>query len=148
MSEKVVLEMTRDTARIVTAACELYARSIFGQIDYVIDEIAEGMPYQNIVKSKSKEEHNLAFEDWLKRREQAEMLGRQIKAQLFPELPLNAWYGVGKNRRADIAWQALEVLRHAMAWHDHPEGGITVNFDKPMQWTDEPLPRCRIEVDT
>ncbi|MDD3473246.1 MAG: hypothetical protein PHS86_10710, partial [Syntrophaceae bacterium] len=24
-----------------------------------------------------------------------------------------------------------QVLRHALSWHRHPEGGITVNFDKP-----------------
>lgn len=144
MSDTYILEMTPETARIITKACELYARTIFGQVETVVDTIAEGIPLDRMPPHG-----DVAFghewDEWLKRREEARIIADQIKRILMPEIPVNGSYGVGHHREADIAWEAYEVLRYTMAWHNHPEGGVTVNFYEPMKLTDEPLPKCRVE---
>lgn len=144
MSETYVLEMTSETAFVISQACELYARAMFGQFEHIIDTVADGIPRKKLPPQGDPAFHE-EFEKWLSRRRSANDIAAKAKAELFPELPRYGSYGVGKNRDADIAWQAYEVLRYTRAWHDHPEGGITVNFDKPMRWTDEPLPKCRVE---
>lgn len=142
--ERYVLEMTPETAQIVSEACELFARTVFGQLNMAVDVLAEGIPLDKIPPTDS-EYHQDQFNEWVKRRSAAYLKAKEIKGLLMPEISVNGSYGVGHNREADIAWQAYEVLRYTMAWHDHPDGGITVNFDKPMTWTDEPLPKCRVE---
>jgi len=42
-----------------------------------------------------------------------------------------------------LAFDVLQVIRHHVAWRKKPEGGFTVNFDKPMGTSDQPL--CKIE---
>lgn len=145
MSERVILEMTPNTARIVQAACEFYARAMWGQTDYVVDEIADGLPYSRVPapKAKGREE---AFNAWLEARDRAKDSAKIAKAALFPELTSGASYGVRCFRDADLAVHVWQTLRYVRAWHDHPEGGITVDFNRPMIWvSDEPLPKCRIE---
>ena len=143
MNKTYILEMTPETAFIVSQACELYARAMFGQFDYLIDAVADGIPWHDLPPQNDLAFHE-EFEKWLARRRAASEKAAQARADLFPELPRNGNYGVGKYRDADIAWQAHEVLRYTRAWHDHPEGGITVDFDKPMCWTDEPMPKCQV----
>ena len=41
-------------------------------------------------------------------------------------------------------WAVYATIRHALAWHDHPEGGMTVDFDEPMGYG-ERMPVCRVE---
>ena len=150
MSEKVILEMTPTTARMLMTACEFYFRAMIGQFDYCVDVIADGIPWERDIKHSKmyEEEHKDEFDGWIERREASKTHAEYAKQELFPELGRFGSYGVGKCAEADIAWQVNEVVRHTLAWHYHPEGGWTVDFDKPMQWTDEPLPACRIEVDT
>ena len=38
-----------------------------------------------------------------------------------------------------------EAIRYAIAWHDHPEGGLAVCFDKPMKFSDAPMPKCEVK---
>ena len=144
MEEKYILEMTPETAILVTRACEFYARAMWGQLGIIADDIANNIPWERMPPKDSKE-YGEAFENWLTKRANAEEAMNEAKLSLFTELAENASYGVGHNRDSDIVWQAYEVLRYARAWHDHPEGGITVDFNKPMKWTDEPLPKCRVE---
>lgn len=146
MREKIILEMTPDTAAVVQAACEFYTRAMWGQYRHVIDTVADGIPYSRIPLRKA-EGYKDAFDMWLDARERAENYARLAKAALFPELPQGATYGVRHFKPADIATHVWQTIRHRRAWHDHPQGGITVDFDKPMQWTDEPLPKCRIVED-
>ena len=126
--EKVVLTMNRATADIVSRACEFYARVCMGQF--------EEMPREIIVWA-----HNPRAEF---QRDEAGAHLRYAKMALFPELPVNASYGVGKNPRIDTAFGVHDTLRYVSAWHDFPEGGITVDFQPPMQYGGEPLPKCEI----
>lgn len=143
---KITLEMTEDTARILNTALEFYVRGLIGQMGYLVDEIAYGIPWERqIPKDKNDPGRDDAIDRWVAMRENAQKAADKVKAELFPEIGSFGSYGVGSHRASDIAWQTHEVIRHALAWHDHPEGGITVNFDSPMKWADEPLPTCRIE---
>jgi len=53
-------------------------------------------------------------------------------------------YGVGKFEDADYAWEVYEVLRNKLAWTEHPEGGITVDFSPPMSFQGHELASCEI----
>lgn len=37
-----------------------------------------------------------------------------------------------------------QLSRHCKAWHEHPEGGLTVNFDEPMNCSGQPMPKCEV----
>lgn len=38
-----------------------------------------------------------------------------------------------------ISGDIMNVIRHRLSWDRFPEGGWTVNFDKPLQFSSEPL---------
>lgn len=66
---------------------------------------------------------------------------------VMPELDPWEQYGIESKEvreQARIAFDVEQVLRHALAWHRHPEGGVTIDFDKPYQTGPEPLPRAEI----
>lgn len=66
------------------------------------------------------------------------------KMVLFPELHPGASYGVGRNHSSGIAWNIHQVIRYGISWHDYPEGGFAVNFDKPVHYSDTPMPEFEI----
>ena len=132
MTEKYVLTMDSETARMVSRACELYARIVCGQYEEVSFETAMAWP------EKFKSDH------YCEMRDQAEAALQAAKLAMFPELSRHSSYGVSHNRKADTAWNVYQVVRHAMAWHEHPEGGNTVNFQKPMAFSGAPMPEIRI----
>ena len=37
----------------------------------------------------------------------------------------------------EAAWDINQVIRHRLAWDEHPEGGHTVDFGEPMQTSKE-----------
>ena len=138
---KFALEMTRDTEKVLERALEFYARALFGQLDYVCDIL---------VDSRSDDlpdppEREAALRELMRRRERAREKLLDAKMEIWPKLLREGHsYGVGHDREADIAWGAYEVLRYTRSWHEHPEGGAGVCFEKPMRWADEPLPTCEI----
>ena len=38
------------------------------------------------------------------------------------------------------AFDIYQVMANMLAWKEHPEGGMGVNFNEPKQWSDQPLP--------
>lgn len=40
---------------------------------------------------------------------------------------------------ANIARDLHKVIRHKLAYEEYPQGGVTVNFDKPFKSSSEPL---------
>lgn len=50
---------------------------------------------------------------------------------------------VHQSKKACIAFDIHDVIRHKLSWDRHPEGGWTVNFDDPLHWGSEPL--CKVE---
>ena len=130
--DEYVLHMNADTARIVSSACEFYARIICGQFNEV-----------RHLTVNPQGEHDETFGDHIQRCEDALL---EAKKAAFPEfqMPANQSYGVGHNRAGDTAWTVYQAVRYVMAWHEHPEGGCTVNFRKPFKYSDAPMPRCEV----
>jgi len=46
---------------------------------------------------------------------------------------------------AKRSYDLLQVIRHAVSWKEHPEGGVKVCFDTPMKTAPDPLPKIRLE---
>ena len=132
--DEYVLHMDAETAQIVSRACELYARIRIGQFEEV-----------QYLTVWPRGEHDPTFGGRVQRCR--EYLNK-AKQAAFPELigPGHS-YGVGKFRDSDTAWNAYQAIRYVKAWHEHPEGGETVNFQKPMRYSDAPMPRCEVITD-
>lgn len=128
MSATYTLTMDAETANVVKRACELYARILFGQWDEISWEMMR-----------------LLDSTFIERRNDCERHLAAAKAATFPKLLPGQSYGVGHDRTADTAWHAYEAIRCAIAWHDHPEGGLAVCFDKPMKFSDAPMPKCEVK---
>lgn len=135
MGEKYILTMDKETALMVDRACEFYSRMIMGQFMEAADQVFDAWP------EKFKSEH---FCDM---RNRAESYLVSAKIALFPELHPGAYYGVGRSRRSDTTWNVHQVIRYAIAWHDHPDGGNSVDFGKPMHFSDAPMPEFVIQLD-
>ena len=126
IEERVVVTMTREQAYAVMNATELLARLYIGQVFTMPDLIGD-----------------LSSSDFCERRDRAKdafelglklLLGTNIYGQ--PDV-------AEKSIEHERAWAIYATIRHALAWHDHPEGGYTVNFDRPMGYG-EPMPSCTI----
>lgn len=127
--ERVVVTMTREQARAVMQATELLARLHIGQV-FTIPELLG----------------NLAADDYCDRRDRSNeafklgiklLLGTNIYGQPDVETK-NIWH--------QRCWAVYATIRHALAWHDNPEGNMwSVAFDKPMPYG-EPMPKCEIET--
>lgn len=134
MSEsKYVLTLTTEQLLTVSKACEFYSRVMMGQFG----EIA----YETMLQS-------IKQDDFCTRREMMEDLLFQARKFAFPDLNGRGHsYGIGHNQSADRAWNTYQALRYARAWHEHPEGGITVDFNKPYPAGGESIPDCRLLTD-
>ena len=130
--DEYVLHMNAETAWIVSHACELYARIINGQFNEI-----------RYLTLKPLGEHDETFCERIQKCEDALL---EAKKAAFPEFqtPANQSYGVGHSRSGDAAWNVYQAVRYVMAWHEHPEGGITVNFIEPLKYSDAPMPRCEV----
>ena len=130
--EKYILSLTKEQALAVSKACEFYSRVMMGQFG----EIA----YETMLQS-------IKQDDFCTRREMMEDLLFQARQFAFPDLMGRGHsYGIGHNKSADLAWNAYQALRYAKAWHEHPEGGITVDFNKPYPAGGEAVPDCKAEA--
>lgn len=61
-------------------------------------------------------------------------------------------FGVNQYNRPDVreksmqhqrCWAVYATIRYALAWHDHPEGGVTVDFQEPLG-IGETMPKCKV----
>lgn len=132
---KITIEVNEKQAYIIMEALENYSRLLMGQFDE-IDRL-----FVN--------NGNDIWNDFSRRAELSVML-RGARHMVYPELADNAYYGIFDQKHtpnnARIAWDIKKCIEHDISWHKHPEGGITVNFDKPMHSApEEPLPVVRIE---
>lgn len=141
MDEKYTLTMTPETERVMERALEFYARALLGQMRHVCDTLIDSRLSE--LPAVDSEEHQQAFDNLMKHRDAALFYMCMAKSEIWPTLVGS--YGVGHSPECDTAWGVYEVLRYTRSWHEEPEGGITVNFNKPMQWTGEPLPECKVE---
>lgn len=108
-------------ADVIIRALDLYSRLLMAQVQMVPE---------TIVRETGKQH------------EQVNALMQEIKHLLF-QLPYNASYGITSKEtpeNAKIAVGIHDVIRHCLAWEWQPEGGYTVDFDTPMNWSGHALP--------
>ncbi len=136
--DEYVLHMNAETAQIVINACELYARLRCGQFEEV--------QYLTVwPQAKDANEHDPAFGARIQRCREYLNLARK---EAFPELASSSYhYGIGKFRDADTAWNVYQVVRYIKAWHEYPEGGVSVSFHAPMKYSNVPMPWCEVRSD-
>lgn len=133
MAEKFILEVTLEQARLIARACEFYSRMRNGQYSEL------GFEYMMYKHDKA-----VSFD-----RDHFEQVLYAARPFVFPDMRygVQQHYGVHHDQRSDEAWDIYESVRYALAWHEHPEGGDWVDFREPMNWSGNPLPKCRIEED-
>ena len=135
--EKVTITMSRPVAEAVAKACEMYLRLHMGQFEDLTDELCMARFYATLENDSfaDKEEQDGIFRisiDW--RNIMREEMDRLYKRYVL-SAPLD--YCMRIPYRAEQVWLAI---RHALAWHDNPKGDYTVQYDKPLNRSDQPQP--------
>lgn len=129
--ERVILTMTREQAYAVMNATELLARLYIGQV-FTVPELLGGLKESNYAERSA-------------RAKDAFTLGVKI---LFGENIFGYPDIEEKPIEHERCWAVYATLRHAIAWHDNPEGNSWgVAFDRPMAYShDEAMPKCEIKT--
>lgn len=114
----VELRLTEEQAKITSLACEFYARVRMGQFRELIWN-------QFMIR-------DMGDKDYFARRDEAERLLMEARAQVYPDLGkmIGASYGMGKFDDADAAFDVHQVLRHVLG-------------DKREPFSYHELPECR-----
>ena len=127
---KYCLTMNEEQARTIIAACDFWIRMRIGQWDELINLCTE---YEQGKEVEYRHRREVLADRLFE--------ARQIA---MPELTRNASYGVFKFPQTERAYNLLKAVRSAIAWHNKPEGGWTVDFDRPMVMeVKEELPECK-----
>ena len=125
---KYILEMTEAQARNLVRALDLYSRIGMGQLEAVGQEVQ--MWSGQAISPDEETKKGI----------------KNLKAALFGfshgHLAITAEKVHDTYR---ISWDTMKVVRHAVAWHNCPEGGATVDFATPMKYGSEPLPKCTVK---
>ena len=129
------LEMNEEQARTVIAALDFWMRMRIGQWDELRKLCWN---FGNIVGTQEYETKRDAIDEKL-------MEARQIA---MPELTRGASWGVYKFPCTERAFNVLKAIRSARAWHNNPNGGWTVDYDRPRAINvSEEMPVCEVVTD-
>ena len=135
MSEKITLELTREHARAVMDATELLARLEIGQFEEITWKMIEHF------RGKDRD-GKPTFDD-----RSRDLANAYLKSACLAIFGVNTygWPDIEeKSIQHQRCWAVYAAIRYALAWHEHPEGGDTVDFGEPLGYG-EPLPKCRVE---
>ena len=132
------LEMTEEQARGTVAALDLAMRIRLGQFGEIVEQCMELEPDKT--------------DEWRERREKAEAILLQARDIIMPDLrdmhSLAGGYGVYAKEETERLYNVLLAVRSCLAYHEHPEGGDTVNFREPMAiYINEEMPKCEVVED-
>lgn len=134
MSEKIIVELTREQAQAVMDATELLARLEIGQFNEITWKML------NRFEGKDRDGKR-TFDS--RSRDLADAYLKSACLAIFGVR--DGWPDIGEaSIQHKRCWAVYATIRHALAWHDHPEGGDTVNFDKPMGYGEQ-MPKCEIK---
>jgi hypothetical protein len=126
------LIINEEHARVMITALDCYSRMMIGQIDNALEPIKFQWDFKNRPKDKEVSNYN-NFRD----------LCNQIKSLFTPFDSPGASYGIHSKEVDDsarVAYDIKKVIEHRLSFDRKPEGDITVNFDKPSQTSEQPLP--------
>lgn len=134
MVETVTLTMSREQARAVMDATELLARLEIGQF--------EEITWKMIKHFRGTDANGKPIFDNRSR----DLANAYLKSACLAIFGVNeyGWPNIGeKSITHERCWAVYATIRHALAWHDHPEGGYTVDFDEPLGYG-EAMPKCKV----
>jgi len=136
MTSKVQITMTVEQACTMMKAMDFYMRIQMGQF--------EELEHMFIFFGEEAVTFNRKPED----REKLHVHLKWLKKFIYPDLEENAYWGItGKPcpERATLIYDIYKSMDNAISWFQHPDGGLTVNFDKPMHcYTKIPLPYVKV----
>lgn len=142
--ETVTVTMSRPVAEAVQAACEMYLRLHMGQFWDLAEDLCMAKFYSDAKHNefKTKEQRDNAFTVSIHRRnDMQDGLDNLYRRYALPA-PISDLMEIPY--RAEQVWLGI---RHALAWHDKPEGDWTnVSFDKPLNRSDQPQPIVKLNV--
>ena len=140
--ETITLTMSRPVAEAVQTACEWYLRLHMGQFRDLADDLCFAKFYSDLKNGafKTKEQEDNAFEVAMDRRDFMRVGMEQAYNRFVLPAPISDVMQIPY--RAEIVWL---VIRHALAWHDNPEGvpGCVSYYD-PMNRSDQPQPVVKL----
>jgi len=122
-------EFTPEQMRVIRVALDCFSRIGMGQLSAAVDHLSQN----NRLSSKNVND-----------------LREQLK-QLEPlatGLPYTGHLGITNSTIGEdhkMAWDIMQTLRHCQAWEEHPGGGWSVDFDKPMKTSTCPLPKVQVK---
>lgn len=123
------LKISKKQAEIISKALDFYSRIGCGQM-------SEVLWHPSVAKKMwVKDSNNLTENQW----------NNKVISQLLDNIKKIIW-GYEPNEHGGItmaeeddkiAYDLHQVIRHKLAWEETPEGGITVDFHKPMKYSEE-----------
>ena len=132
--ETVTVTMSRPVAEAVQAACEMYLRLHMGQFNDLAEDLCMAKHYADVDAKRFS-----LFQALDRRNAMQDDMERTYK--MFACHPLIE-DGMRVPYRAETVWLGI---RHALAWHDKPEGDrMNVCFDKPLNRSDQPQPTVKL----
>jgi hypothetical protein len=114
---KYTLELSRTQCQVLVSALDNFSRLGMGQFYTVV---SEHIP-RNFRSINMQEVNDMCD---------------KLKLAVHSGLDTNAYHGIHSGEISDyyrVAWDLHQVIRHRISWDEHPEGGMTVNFDTPMR---------------
>lgn len=130
---RVFVRFTFEQLKIINRALDLFSRVQMGQVGEV----------DNLLKyyGRFPDENTMINND---------ELNRQKKKHFFPGIPGDGYLAISSPEvhvDAKHAYEMQKLFAWAMAWHENPNGGITVEYDPPgtSKITDIPFPELSID---
>ena len=142
--ETITLTMSRPVAEAVQAACEWYLRLHMGQFWDLADDLCFAKFYSDAKNNafQNEEQRKNAFDVAINRRDTMRVEMERLYSRCVLPAPISDVMKVPY--RAEQVWLAI---RHALAWHDKPEGDPwNVCFDKPLNRSDQPQPIIKLDL--
>ena len=136
MAEKIVLELSREHARIVQDACEMLMRLRLGQSSYAT-ELMLGWPTHE----------GMDMKEYCMRRDIA---NRVMEGFLHAVLGTNSagWPDGRKDEMENLAYEVWGTIRHVLYLHDYPnDKSYDVRAREPLKESEYPMPKCKVVDD-
>lgn len=114
--KNVQLTMTEAQAQTIMNALDFYSRVGIGQVSEMKKVMEEN--FNKIWNLDSTVDPHI----------------EAVKKIYFPELSEGGYHSIFSSlahEESKISWDLIQVIRHAIAWHKNPVGGLTVNFGNP-----------------